>query len=142
MGDVVACLLCGKRNRVPAASAGRPRCGSCRSDLPWLVSAGDHDFDAVTTTSLPVLVDLWAPWCGPCLRMAPGIEVAAEQLAGQVKVVKVSVDEAVDIASRYDARSIPTLVMLRGGHVLARQVGAMPTERLLSWVRSVLRSSA
>lgn len=141
MGEVVACLLCGKKNRVPPVSSGRPRCGSCRADLPWLVKAGEADFDAVATTSMAVLVDLWAPWCGPCLAMAPGIELAATELAGQVKVVKVNVDEATDVAARFGVQSVPTLVLLRDGTVVARKVGGMPTERLLSWVRGALRGA-
>ena len=137
MTDVVACPSCGKKNRVPAAASGVPRCASCHASLPWLTTATDADFDRVAGQSpLPVLVDLWAPWCGPCRMVAPGVEQAARQLAGRLKVVKVNVDEAPGVSARYDARSIPTLLILDGGRVKARQVGALPGSALLQWVEA------
>ncbi len=139
MAPVVTCPSCGKKNRVPAAAAGVPRCGACRAPLPWLVHAVDADFEEVAIRSpLPVLVDLWAPWCGPCHAVAPGVERAARELAGRLKVVKVNVDEAAAIAARFDARSIPTLVMLDGGNVVDRRVGALPPEALVRWVTEVV----
>ncbi len=141
--SVVVCPGCGKRNRVPAAAKGLPRCAACHSPLPWLVQAVDADFDEVAVRSpLPVLVDLWAPWCGPCHAVAPGVEWAARELAGRLKVVKVNVDEAAELAARFDARSIPTLVVLDGGHVVDRRVGALPPDALLSWVTEVVRRRA
>ena len=143
MSDIIACPSCGKRNRVPAAADGVPRCGACHSPLPWLTTAEDADFDRVAGQSpLPVLVDLWAPWCGPCKAVAPGVEQAARKLAGRLKVVKVNVDHAPAVSARYDARSIPTLLILDKGKVKDRQIGAVPPDALLTWVERALRRSA
>ncbi len=137
MTDVVACPSCGKKNRVPAAASGLPRCANCHTPLPWLANAADDDFDRVAGDSpVPVLVDLWAPWCGPCRMVAPGVEQAARQLAGRLKVVKVNVDEAPRVAARFNATSIPTLLVLDRGQVKARQVGAVPADALLRWVEA------
>lgn len=134
MTNLVTCPRCQKRNRVPSAASGVPRCGSCRAPLPWLVPASDADFDAVADTSLPVLVDLWAPWCGPCRMIAPVLETLARERAGQIKVAKVNVDENPRLASRFAALSIPTLVLLREGHEVSRQVGALPAPHLRAWI--------
>ena len=108
-----------------------PRCAACHSPLPWLTRAEDADFDRVAGQSpLPVLVDLWAPWCGPCKAVAPGVEQAARKLAGRLKVVKGNVDHAPAVSARYDARSIPTLLILDNGKVKDRQVGAVPPDAL------------
>ena len=139
MSDVVACPSCGKKNRVPAAAAGVPQCAACHSPLPWLTHAEDTDFDQVAGKSpLPVLVDLWAPWCGPCRAVAPGVEQAARTLAGRLKVVKVNVDNAPAVAARFNARSIPMLLILDGGTLTDRQVGAVPPDVLLRWVEKAL----
>ncbi|MBW0119467.1 thioredoxin family protein [Pseudonocardia abyssalis] len=135
----VACPACGRRNRVPAVASGTPHCGSCRAPLPWLVAAGDADVvDVVDRSPLPVLLDLWAPWCGPCRAVAPAVARVARELAGHVKAVQVNVDEAPGVAARFGARSIPTLLVLRDGVEIARQVGALPAERLLGWVRATV----
>jgi thioredoxin 2 len=131
----VACPSCQKRNRVPTAASGVPRCASCHHDLPWLVDAGDADFADAARTRLPVLVDLWAPWCGPCRLLAPAVERASRELAGRLKVVKVNVDEAPDVSARFQVQGIPTLLILRDGAVASRQVGALPADRLLGWIR-------
>jgi thioredoxin 2 len=121
------------------AAAGTPKCGQCGAPLPWIAEAGDPDFSQVVEASpIPVLVDLWAPWCGPCRVVAPGVEKAAHNFAGKLKVVKVDVDEAPEVAGRYGAQSIPTLLVLHHGREIARQVGAVPPEPLLKWVESVL----
>jgi thioredoxin 2 len=136
---VVACPSCGRRNRIPAAAAGAPRCAQCHQWLPWLVDAGDDDFAAVAGGSpLLVLVDLWAPWCGPCRQVAPSVERLGVERAGHLKVVKVNVDEAPLLARQLDAMSIPTLVLLRGGEVVDRVVGAASYERLANWVDRAL----
>ena len=137
MSDVVVCPKCAKKNRVPAAATGVPRCANCKAALPWLTSAGDADFDQVAGQSpVPVLVDLWAPWCGPCRMVAPGVEEAARKLAGRLKVVKVNVDQAPAVSARFNATSIPTLLVLDRGKVKARQVGAVPADALLRWVEA------
>lgn len=140
MSDVVACPACGKKNRVPAVAAGVPRCATCHAPLPWLTSAVDADFDRVAGAApVPVLVDLWAPWCGPCRAVAPGVEQAARTLAGRLKVVKVNVDQAPAVSARFGAQSIPTLVVLdRGGTVLDRQIGAVPPAALVRWAEQAL----
>ena len=135
---VVPCPACGTKNRLPGAAKGHPRCASCKADLPWLVDAGDDDFDAAADTRLLVVVDLWAPWCGPCRMVAPVLEAISRDYAGRVKVVKVNVDHAAGLARRFDAQSIPTLVMLSGGAVVDRVVGALPGPALRSRVDAVL----
>lgn len=142
MTGVARCPSCGKKNRVPATARGTPRCASCHAGLPWLVEAGTGDFDEATSTVLPVLVDLWAPWCGPCRMVAPGVEQVARELAGHLKVVKVNVDEAPDIAARFGVQGIPTLLVLRHGQPVAQQAGALPTERLVAWVRQAADQQA
>lgn len=138
MSEVVACRACGVKLRVPVAATGVPRCPRCHTYARWLVAAVDADFVAAATSPVPVLVDLWAPWCGPCRSIAPVLEQLAAELAGELKVVKVNVDEAPRTAARFDARSIPTLVVLRGGQVVARQVGALPAHALKDWIRQAV----
>ncbi len=136
MSDVVTCAACGTRNRVPAASTGRPRCARCHADLPWVVDADAGGFDAATSTGAGtlVLVDLWAPWCGPCRVVSPLVERLAAELAGRLKVVKVDVDRAPSISERFLVQGIPTLLLLREGRVVARQVGALGDAALRAWV--------
>jgi len=139
--DLVACPACATRNRVPASAAGVPKCGKCGSPLPWATDAGDDDFDEVAISSpLPVLVDLWAEWCPPCRMVSPALDQLARERAGQLKLVKVDVDRAPGLARRYDARSIPTLLLIDGGEVVSRQVGALPPHALKSWVDDALSS--
>jgi thioredoxin 2 len=143
MAEIVTCATCGTRNRLPAAAKGVARCAVCHTALPWLTSAGDGDIEqVVTAASLPILVDLWAPWCGPCRVVAPGVEQAARELAGRLKVVKVNVDEAPGVAERFGVRGIPTLLILRQGREVARQVGAVPPPALLRWVEEVITKPA
>ena len=139
----VVCPNCGKRNRVPAAADGKPRCANCHHWLPWVVDAGDLDFaEIVEKSAVPVLVDLWATWCGPCRMVSPALEQLARDLAGQVKLVKVNVDVAPQISQRFAAQAIPTLLVLRGGQVVARQTGAVPLPALRAWVDQALATAA
>ena len=143
MADIVTCPNCGKRNRVPVAADGVPRCAACHTPLPWLTTAGDDDFEEVAGRStLPVLVDLWAPWCGPCRVVEPGVEQAASSLAGRLKVVKVNVDQAPRTAGRLGVQGIPTLLLLRDGREVARQVGAVPPPALLRWAEEAVARQA
>jgi thioredoxin 2 len=103
-----------------------------------LVEAGEVDFDDAVRTKVAVLVDLWAPWCGPCQMVAPGVERAAIELAGHLKAVKVNVDEAPGVSARFGVRGIPTLLVLRDGRPIATQVGALPADRLVAWVRTAV----
>ena len=112
------------------AAPGLPRCPGCSAYLPWLVEAGDESFESEARASVPVLVDLWAPWCAPCLAVAPVLERLAARHAGRIKVVKVNTDENPAIARRFDASSIPLLVVLRDGDVQERIVGAQPLPAL------------
>jgi thioredoxin 2 len=143
VADIVTCPNCGKRNRVPATARGMPRCANCHAALPWLTAAGDGDFEEVAGNStLPVLVDLWAPWCGPCRIVEPGVERAAGSLAGRLKVVKVNVDQAPRTAERLGVQGIPTLLLLRDGREVARQVGAVPPPALLRWAEEAIARPA
>ena len=136
---VVVCASCGRKNRVPAAASGIPRCGNCHTPLPWTTAADDNSYDAVVGESaLPVLVDLWAPWCGPCRMISPALEEIARARAGKVKLVKVNVDESPQIAGRHGVQGIPTLLVLDHGNVVARQTGAAPEPALRAWLDEAL----
>jgi thioredoxin 2 len=139
-GDVVRCENCGRRNRVPAAATGTPRCGNCHKPLAWIVDAGDEDFAEVAErASVPVLVDLWAPWCGPCRMVSPALAQLADEMAGRLKLVKVNVDQAPKLQQRYGVQAIPTLMVLRNGQVVARQAGAAPAAALRAWLEQALQ---
>jgi thioredoxin 2 len=140
--EVIACPHCGRRNRVPAVASGYPRCGNCHQPLPWITDAGDNDFAEVAeAASLPVVVDLWAPWCGPCRMVSPALAKVAAEMAGRIKLVKVNVDEAPRLQQRFGVQSIPTLLLLRKGEVIARQVGAVPEPAIKNWVNQALQQS-
>jgi thioredoxin 2 len=141
--SVVVCRNCGRRNRVPAAAEGRPRCGNCGTALPWIAVAGDHDFaDVAERAAIPVLVDLWATWCLPCRTVSPALEQLARDLAGRIKLVKVDVDGAPGLAQRFEVQAVPTLLLLQGGRVVSREVGAAPAPRLRAWLERELGDGA
>ncbi len=138
---IVVCPVCGAKNRVPAAAGGVPRCGKCHSPLPWIVTANDTDFaEIVEGPGIPVLLDLWAPWCAPCRAVSPALEALARQFAGRVKLVKVNVEEAPQVARRFDVQGIPTLVVVENGSVRSRRTGAAPEPELREWLERSLSS--
>ena len=120
---VVVCPHCGTKNRVPGVAAGAPRCGNCRQPLPWVVDTSDAEFTTVVERSkLPVLVDVWAPWCGPCRMVSPVLERLATELAGKLKLVKINADEAPEVSRRFEIQAIPTLILMHEGQMIAKQV--------------------
>ena len=136
---VVACPSCGTKNRVPVAGKGRAQCASCHTSLPWLVDAGDDDFTAATETGQLVLVDLWAPWCGPCRQVAPVLERLATHYAGRVKVVKVNVDDNPGVAGQFGVANIPTIVVLKNGSEVKRFVGLQQEADLAAAINAALK---
>jgi thioredoxin 2 len=135
VSSVVACPSCAKKNRVPDAAAGAPRCASCKAPLPWIADAGDATFQEIAEQSkTPVLVDLWAPWCGPCRTVSPTLERLATDMAGRMKLVKVNVDDSPRLAQRFAVQGIPTLILMAGGQEKARQTGAAPEHVLRAWL--------
>ena len=137
--EIITCPNCGRRNRVPAAAPGIPRCGNCHQPLPWIADAGDDTFAEVAEAApVPVVVDLWAPWCGPCRMVSPALALVAADLAGRVKLAKVNVDESPKIAQRFGVQAIPTLMVLRNGQVVARRAGAAPAADLRKWVETAI----
>jgi thioredoxin 2 len=136
---IITCPNCGKKNRVRPKSGrerqGVPRCAVCHHLLPWVVDADRESFEAEIRASVPVVIDFWAPWCGPCRMVTPSLERLAHAHAGRLKVVKLNVDEAPDIGARYEVQGIPLLVLLRNGEELDRLVGAAPESQIESWLR-------
>ena len=147
MADVtsIRCAQCGATNRVPRAKLEqglKPVCGRCKQPLEMgsaPITVSDATFAAeVERSPLPVLVDAWAPWCGPCRTVAPALEELAAELAGRVRIAKLNVDENPQTASRFDVRSIPTLLIMVGGREIERIVGAQPKQAIRERLERVL----
>jgi thioredoxin 2 len=134
----IRCTNCGKLNRIGSSSSGVPRCAVCHHPLPWVIDADRETFDQELQASVPVLVDFWAPWCGPCRMVSPVVERLAADHAGRLKVVKLNTDEAPDLSARYQVQGIPLLVVLRDGQEVDRLVGAPPPEQLRQWIEAHL----
>jgi thioredoxin 2 len=140
-GVIVACQACGRRNRI---AFGRPaRCGHCRTGMPP-VGAPVEIPDSATFTALirdsplPIVVDFWAPWCGPCRMVAPEIQRVAERQAGRWLVVKVNTEDLSDLAATFGIQSIPTMAVFSGGREVARTSGARPAPQIESFVEHAL----
>ncbi len=149
-GVVVSCPSCGQKNRLLYGRlADTVRCARCKTALSApaapveIHSAGDFD-RLVAQASIPVVVDYWAPWCGPCRMVAPELEKVAARNAGRLLVVKVNTDELTDLGERFGIRSIPTLAVFAGGHEVARTAGARPADDIERFVKdaAAARSAA
>jgi len=139
--EIVRCASCGTKNRVPAAASGVPKCAKCGAWLPWVVNTTEGEFhEVVEKSKIPVVVDLWAPWCGPCRMVSPALESLAHQFANRIKLVKVNVDNAPGLSRRFDVQSIPTLLLMRGSEVISRQIGAVPEAALRQSIEGGLAS--
>lgn len=134
------CPHCEAMNRLPAARLGEaPNCGRCGRPLldGRPVELGDAEFDAaVASSTVPVLVDFWAPWCGPCRAMAPAFEQAGRALAGRALLVKVNSDDNPQLSARFGIRSIPTLIRLENGRETHRHSGAIPAQAIQQFART------
>lgn len=144
-GLIVACPACGTRNRKNPLKADQPVCAKCGAALPrggGPIALDELQFlPVLRAAQVPVLVDFWASWCGPCRVFAPVFEQYARAHADDVLCVKVDTEANPSLAARFGIRSIPTLVAFRGGLEVARQAGAMPAAALDEWVRQTVRQA-
>ncbi|MDE2062302.1 MAG: thioredoxin TrxC [Bradyrhizobium sp.] len=141
----VVCGNCGRTNRLPVERASKEaRCGACHQPLftGHPVEVDEEGFGRhVANNDIAVLVDVWAPWCGPCRAMAPMFERAAQQLEPQVRLLKLNSDKAPSLSSRLNISGIPTLLLMRGGREIGRQAGAMDAQSIVAWTEARLAHS-
>lgn len=139
----VVCEKCGQTNRVAVNAEKEPVCGSCKSVLPVhgaVVDGTDKTLQKLISKSpLPVVVDIWAPWCAPCRAFAPTFEASSGRYAGKVVFVKLNSDNNQHIAGQLGIRGIPTVLVFKNGNEIARQSGAMPREQFNQWLEQVIR---
>jgi thioredoxin 2 len=143
-GVIIDCPSCQQKNRLTYSRLSEPtRCGRCKTELPRVSGPVEvttaAEFDSlISTSSLPVVIDFWAPWCGPCRMVAPEVEKVASRRAGQWLVVKLNTDEVEDIGARLGIRSIPTMAVFSGGREIARTSGARPASDIDAFVTNAL----
>lgn len=137
--QIIECVKCGAKNRIDPVKSGQAVCGNCGTPLsiqshPVIITEANFN-EEVEQSPLPVLLDMWAVWCGPCRMIAPIVDQLATELAGRVRVAKLNVDEHPGVSRRFGVQSIPTLLILKKGSEIDRIVGAQPKEAILSVLR-------
>lgn len=143
MNDILVCPNCNSKNRVGQVPSGRvPVCAKCQQALPWLHNGSDQSFASDLEAGVPVLVDFWAPWCGPCRMVAPVLEELAREHAGKLRIVKINVDENPQVSQNFSVRSIPTLMLFQNGRPVDTMVGALPKGQLNARLSPHLKPSS
>lgn len=143
----IVCPNCAAANRVPEAKdPAQAKCGRCREKLfqgaPTEVDAGRFQVHRRSNQGLPVLVDVWAPWCGPCRAMAPQYAAAAQRMEPKLRFLKLNADEAPEASAALGVSSIPALILLKDGREVARKAGAMSADQIAAWVNQALKPGA